>query len=77
MTTIIGILGAGITLLAFVLNQMDIWKNDNVRYDFLNLIGSSLLVLYAVLLQTYPFLVLNLVWGIVSLRDVLKYFLRN
>lgn len=77
MTTIIGIIGAGIVLVAFVLNQTNVWKNDNVRYDILNLVGSFLLVLYAVLLESIPFFILNLVWGLVSLMDVIKYFLRK
>ena len=68
--TIIGAIGAFLLLLAFVLNQLKKWKNDDLIYDLVNLIGGLFLVLYAYLLASWPFLVLNAVWTFVSLRDV-------
>ncbi len=71
MTTFIGASGAALILIAFILEQTHRWKDTDLKYDVLNLIGSALLIVYAVLLRSYPFLVLNGVWAIVSLRDVL------
>lgn len=69
-TTIIGALGALIILIAFILNQIKKWKNDYLIYDVFNFVGSVLLIIYAVILSSYPFIVLNFVWAALSLRDI-------
>lgn len=71
MTTFIGASGATLILIAFILEQTHRWKDTDLKYDVLNLIGSILLIVYALMLGSYPFLVLNGVWALVSLRDVL------
>lgn len=70
--TFIGICGAGIILLAFILNQTGAWKRESFSYDLANVLGSALLVVYAYFLKSYPFIVLNGVWLAVSLKDVIK-----
>jgi len=75
-TTIIGFLGALIILIAFTLNQIKKWKDDYLIYDVFNFIGSTLLIIYAVMLSSYPFIVLNFVWAALSLRDILLDFKR-
>jgi uncharacterized membrane protein len=69
MTTIIGTTGALIILVSFLLNQRNILKKESLCYDFMNFFGSLLLVIYAYLLESYPFIVLNAVWGLFSLFD--------
>ncbi|MDD2757910.1 MAG: hypothetical protein PHD72_00860 [Patescibacteria group bacterium] len=69
-TLIIGILGMACILTAFILGQANIWKNDDLAYDLVNLIGSGLLVYYGLLTKGYPFVLLNAVWAIYSLKDV-------
>ena len=69
-TIIIGSLGALLILIAFIMNQLHKWQEDYLIYDLVNLIGSLLLVIYAIILTSYPFLILNLVWLGLSLRDV-------
>ena len=73
----IGSTGAGLILLAFVLGQLHKWKDTYFIYDFVNLVGSVLLIWYAILLSSWPFLVLNGVWALVSLRDVVTDLRRN
>ncbi len=68
--TIIGTVGAGITLVAFFLNQTHKVSQDSLSYDSLNFFGSALLVVYALLLGSIPFLILNGIWMLVSLKDV-------
>ncbi len=68
----IGIVGAGLILIAFVLEQSHRWRDDELRYDVVNFIGGALLVLYALLVRAYPFAVLNGVWALVSLRDTVR-----
>jgi hypothetical protein len=69
--TILGTFGALIILVAFILNQTHKWKDDYLIYDLFNVIGSVLLIIYAFILSSYPFIILNLVWGGLSLRDVI------
>ncbi len=76
-TTFIGASGAFIILLAFILLQVHKWKEDYFIYDFFNLVGGLLLVIYALLLSSYPFLILNAVWAALSLRDVIFDLQRN
>lgn len=73
MITLIGTTGAALILILFLLNQFNKIKNNNFWYDFGNFVGSTLLVVYAYLLSSYPFLVLNLIWALFSLKDVVNY----
>lgn len=68
----IGSLGALCILFGFIMNKTNRWKNNSVKYDAVNLVGSGLLVWYAQLLSSHPFFVLNGVWLIVSLSDLVK-----
>jgi hypothetical protein len=67
--TIIGFIGMLLILLAFLMNQRGEWKQKDLIYDFVNFSGSGMLVLYAYLISSWPFLILNLVWMIYSARD--------
>jgi len=66
----IGFIGMLMILIAFFLNQTHKWKADALIYDVFNAVGGLLLVIYALAIQSWPFLGLNGIWTIVSLRDV-------
>lgn len=72
ITTLIGIFGAAIILIFFILNESHKISADSFSYDLWNLIGSILLCIYAYLLSSWPFLILNLVWAAFSLKDVIR-----
>ena len=72
--TLVGILGTGIILVSFILNQVGKWSSESRSYDIANTIGSLILVGYSVMLESLPFLILNGVWFIVSFRDVIRSF---
>jgi len=72
LNLLIGASGTTLILIGFLLNQMDIWSNDSLSYDLINLIGSSILIFYALILGSIPFIILNAVWATVSLKDVIK-----
>lgn len=76
-TLILGIVGAGLILLAFILNQFEVWKGTDLSYDLVNLVGGTILVVYGVLTEAWPFVILNVVWSIVSLKDVIQYVLHG
>lgn len=61
-TLIIGLTGMTLVLLAFLLNVSKVLNAQDRRYLFLNIIGSIILIWYAILLGSVPFIVLNAVW---------------
>lgn len=69
MTLAIGIAGAALILVFFVLNEYHVLSNESLWYDGGNLLGSLLLLIYAYQLGSLPFLILNAIWMLVSLRD--------
>ena len=71
-TTLIGVIGAGLLLCAFIANEFKKLSVESFWYDFINLVGAFFLVWYAVLLNSLPFIVLESIWALVSLRDVVR-----
>jgi lipid-A-disaccharide synthase-like uncharacterized protein len=71
ITTLIGTTGASIILIAFFLNQIKRLNTEDISYDVANFMGGLLLLIYAILLKSTPFAVLNGVWTLISLRDIL------
>jgi len=67
---LIGFSGMFMILFAFIMNQIRKWRDDYLIYDGFNAIGSFLLVAYAIMISSYPFLILNFAWFLVSIRDV-------
>jgi hypothetical protein len=74
MLSLMGIIGTGIILVSFLLNQSGKWSTESRSYDVANALGSLILVVYAVMLDSIPFTVLNGVWFVVSFRDVIRSF---
>ena len=66
----IGFIGMGIILSAYYAEQTGRLKKTDLWYDFLNLAGSSMLVAYAWSGRVWPFLILNGVWALFSLKEV-------
>lgn len=73
MTELIGLVGASLILIAFVMNQFKYWSSESLFYDLINLIGSGILIYYSWLLSSLPFMILNLVWFLVALKDLINY----
>ena len=74
---IVGSVGAALILVAFVMGQMHMWKDTYFVYDFMNLLGSLMLIVYALVGASWPFVVLNGVWALVSLKDCVTDLTRN
>jgi len=70
--TLVGIIGATLILLAFLLNQTGKITATSRYYEGINAVGSLFLVVYALLLNSVPFFILNIVWLLMSLRGLLK-----
>ncbi len=71
MELILGIIGMALILIGFLLNQTGRFKREDLSYDVINLIGAGLLALYAYLISSWPFLILNLIWTAFSFKDVI------
>ncbi len=63
LTTVLGILGAVIVLLAFTMNQIKKWEPDSLIYDLTNAIGGILLIIYAFSINSLPFVIINIAWA--------------
>jgi hypothetical protein len=69
---VFGWLGAFGLLLAYFLNSRKILTSDDKKYQWINLIFASLLVLNAYHIRAYPFLIINLFWAIVALVSLFQ-----
>lgn len=68
---LIGIAGMILLLLAFFMVQTHRWSQDDFAYDVVNFLGSSMFVIYGIAGKTWPFVILNGVWAIYSLKDAI------
>ena len=71
ITTAAGIAGMSIILALFILNETKKLSPETTLYDAANAVGACLLVYYAFTLKSWPFLILNSVWGLFSLYEVI------
>lgn len=71
---LIGSSGAGLLLVAFSLQKFGVLSEKSLLYDLLNLAGAGLLTWYAVLLSSWPFIVLEGIWTIVAGHYFLNRF---
>lgn len=74
ITTNIGVFGASVVLLGFILNQFNVLSTQSRRYDILNIVGPVVLVVYALMLSSMPFVILNVVWALTSACSLYKSF---
>ena len=68
---LIGIVGMVLILIAFFMVQSHTWSQDDLIYDIVNMLGSACLVIYGIAGRVWPFVILNSIWGIYSLKDVI------
>lgn len=70
----IGFLGVFQILLAYVLNVTEKVSNKSFVFLILNLSGASMACLASILLNYWPFIVLEGIWALVSLYSLIAYF---
>ncbi len=68
---LIGSIGVGLILIAFILNLIGAMDRTTRSYLVLNLIGASLALLASALIEFYPFVVLESVWALAALIGLL------
>lgn len=62
LTTIIGLIGLILVLFAFVLENTGKLHKKHYVYNWLNLVGSVFLIVYAIILSSWIFVILNTAW---------------
>ena len=68
---IVGSIGVGLLLVAFVLNLVNVVSEHSSLYLLMNLVGAFLAAYYALATGSYPFVVLEIVWGMAALIRLL------
>lgn len=73
----VGLIGVGLTLIAYFLLQIELIKSEHFSYSFINAVG-SVLILYS-LIKTWNLssAVMEVSWLLVSLYGCTKYFIRK
>ncbi|SDM48013.1 hypothetical protein SAMN05421823_11442 [Catalinimonas alkaloidigena] len=72
----VGWLGAFFSLMAFALNSLSMLSSQSVQYLALNILGSFLLIVYAVLKKAPASWVLNAIWLLITAAALLKLYQR-
>ena len=67
-----GIVGLSLLLVAFVLSSIGKINQKDRTYNILNFFGALLLAIYAIQLNSLVFVILEIVWGLVALYNLLK-----
>ena len=68
----IQLIGAALILIPFAAVQLKRMQVDSVAYQLLNLVGSLMLTLTAVVHRQYGFILLEGIWAIMSLVGLLR-----
>lgn len=71
---IIGIVGMLLVLVGFIMIQTHRWTADDFGYDFVNFLGSSGLMYYGYVGHAWPFVILNGIFALYSLKEVIMHF---
>lgn len=76
-TDSIGFLGVTILLFAYFLNLTDKIGKDSLVYLQMNFLGAALACLASVLMNYWPFIILEGSWALVSAFGIVKYIKNN
>lgn len=68
----IGTLGVGLVLLAYFLNTIKLIPENGRLFFMLNVVGGGLSCYAAVLIDFFPFVVLEAIWTVVSIYGLIK-----
>jgi|CXWK01.1.fsa_nt_gi hypothetical protein len=72
MIQVISVVGALLILIPFAANQINRLNRDSVAYQLMNLAGSGILAIIAVIERQYGFLLLEGTWALVSLWGLIS-----
>jgi hypothetical protein len=73
----IGFLGVLQILLAYVLNVIGKISNKSLPFILLNIIGAAMACLASILINYWPFIILEAVWTLVSVFALLRVLMSS
>lgn len=76
-TQLLSLLGAGFCLVAYVGHQLQWMRADRITYNLLNVFGSGILAYIAFRPFQAGFVVMECVWGIISVYALLRILLKR
>ena len=71
---ILGTVGVVVTIVAYVLLQIELLRSDSFLYSMMNAVGASLILVSLYYSFNFPSFVVEFVWLLISLFGVGKYF---
>ena len=74
---LIGFSGVAILLFAFFFNTIGRISKDHIAYILMNLIGAGVACLASLLINYWPFVVLEAAWALVSLMSLINYLRKS
>lgn len=69
----LGFIGVFQILLAYILTTVNIIENKDLTFILLNLVGAGMACLASILINYWPFIILEGAWTAVSLFSLIKY----
>ena len=72
-----GYIGLLFILTAFILNISKKINTDSKLYNILNLIGGASLTYYSFTLKSIPFIILQAIWAIFALYNLIRILVRK
>ncbi len=74
---IIGSIGVGILLLAFLLNMLKVIRTDGLPYCMMNLTGGAMSCYASWLISYLPFVILEGVWALVAAVAIVRILIKS
>lgn len=74
---ILGTIGVGVVILAYVLLQIERIRSEHVIYSVLNAVGATFILISLYYSFNFPSFVVEFFWLLISLFGIGKYFVRR
>lgn len=72
MKQIIGWMGVGLVLSAYILNMFDVIQASNLAYGVMNMLGAGGIIISSYTKKDFQPVVLNIVWLVVALVGIIR-----
>jgi hypothetical protein len=77
ISTVVGSLGVGLLLFAFIMNLFRFISQDSRTYIILNILGAGAACVASVMISFVPFIILEVIWVLVGVAGLVKTFRRR